>query len=72
MYEGFCFSTFSTILLLSTFLVIATGGPDMLSHCGDSIQCSVMIYIGKESKSGVKMEVSHINSKLTDRVITDR
>ena len=30
-----------------------------------------MAYL-KESKSGVKMEISHINSKLTDCVITNR
>ena len=60
MYEGFYFSTFSTILLLSTFLVIATGGSDMISHFEDSIQCSVMIYIGKESKSGVAQPVKNL------------
>lgn len=30
-----------------------------------------MVYL-KESKSGVKMEISRINSKLTDHVITNR
>ena len=41
-------------------MVIATGGSDMISHCGDSIQCSIMTYIGKEYKSGVAQAVKNL------------